>query len=244
MGPQGYVGRFTQAIGWGCRPLPFSGSWSAQYSIRCRSSCNRCRKRSKRSAEDPLKRRPHCAPVHGIVFHRRTATGPPRIRHGDDPRFRPHGGRVRRRPDDRRKHTRANAGDVGADLRSCRSPRICAGALAGRRPGDLICNSRSANDCGRKSRQCRCCIDGCPSAPEAYATVIIACSLSDILYVAGDLISDIPLSSIKTGQFMGFTRISSACQSTQNVIRQRMSLKSLDLLPAVNGVAHDGPSAF
>ena len=118
-GPEGVIGRLSQALGGGPLAFTFTGLviGSIFYSLPFVVQ-------PLQDAFAAVGRRPdggcrHIASVPGRPFcHGRRATGPPRLSYGGGPRFRAHRRRVWRCADDRRQHSGKYAGHVDCHLRT------------------------------------------------------------------------------------------------------------------------------
>lgn len=144
MGPNGMVGKLTQAAGIGLLPFTFAGLvvGSVIYSLPFVVQ-------PLQNAFEAIGRRPleaaatlRAGPWDTFFWWRCRSRGG--HRHGDDSRLRAHRRRIRRRADDRRQHSGAHARGLRADFRSRRSPGIRAGALAGGRHGAVFVRRASS----------------------------------------------------------------------------------------------------
>jgi molybdate transport system permease protein len=126
MGPQGPVGQLTQALGLGRLPFTFAGLVVASVLYSLPFVVQPLQQAFEAIPERTAGGRGHaCAPARwDRFFSVALPLARPGLRHGQRAGLRAHGGRVRRRADDRRQHPRPDARAVGGGVRPRRGDGV------------------------------------------------------------------------------------------------------------------------
>lgn len=131
LGPHGWLGQATQALGLGSVVFSFTGLVIGSVIYSMPFVVQPLQNAFGAIGQRPLEVAATLRASPGTPSSTWCCRWPAGLHHRQHPRFRPHGGRVRRGVDDWRQHPRQDTRGLGADFRPCRGHGLFASTLAG-----------------------------------------------------------------------------------------------------------------